>query len=217
MSTARFAVKCGASLGDETMAAPAFTKFDPRAFLENEMRKGTPAKPAKAANAPEPRTSPTLATLAALAGDRAEIQNFKPAPDTWTDAQDERAAIVEYDGGAPRNWAEALARLDPDKPPRHVPPQRWLRFIDDCGRFIDCGWADQAAALGWGPLDLFGCDRKRPYYVSPRGLLWEVNGGTIVALCRDLAVIEIKGGDRRAYKREPVEVGRVVLAWELTQ
>ena len=100
--------------------------------------------------------------------------------DTWTDAEEERAAIIEFDGGVPRAWAEALARLDPDKPPKHVPPQRWLRFIDDCGRFLDGGWADRAAALGWGPLQLFGCDRKRPFYIPHRGLLWEVNGGRLV-------------------------------------
>jgi len=51
--------------------------------------------------------------------------------DTWTDAEEERAAIIEYDGGAPRAWAEALTRLDPNNPPSDVPPQRWLRFIDD--------------------------------------------------------------------------------------
>src|SRR6516165_5417189 len=44
--------------------------------------------------------------------------------DPWTDAEEERAAIVEYDGGALRDWAEALARLNADKPPRHVPPKR---------------------------------------------------------------------------------------------
>jgi len=53
--------------------------------------------------------------------------------DAWTDVQEERAAIAQYDGGAPRAWAEALARLDPNKPPSNVPPQRWLRFINDCG------------------------------------------------------------------------------------
>jgi hypothetical protein len=133
--------------------------------------------------------------------------------DTWTDAEEERAAVIEFDGGGPRDWAEALARLDPGKPPRHVPLQRWLRFIDDCGRFLDGGWADKAAKFGWGPLQLFGCDRKRPYYVPHRGLLWEVNGGTVVELRRDRAIIEIKGGARRSHSR----VGRIVLAWELTQ
>ena len=33
--------------------------------------------------------------------------------DIWGSAQEERAAVIEYDGRAPRNWAEALARLDP--------------------------------------------------------------------------------------------------------
>ena len=144
----------------------------------------------------EQRTEPTSAT-----------QN-----DAWTDAQEERAAIIQYDGGAPRAWAEALARLDPNKPPSGVSPHRWQRFIDDCGRFLDGGWADKAAALGWGPLQLFGCDRKRPYYVPHRGLLWEVNGGTVVDLRRDRAIVEIKGA-RRSHNR----VGRIVLAWELTQ
>jgi hypothetical protein len=94
----------------------------------------------------------------------------------WTDAEEERAAIIEYDGGAPRDWAEALARLDPNKPPQHVPLHRWLRFIDDCGRFLDGGWADKAAALGWGPLDLFGCNPRRPLYLSSRTALGRSTG-----------------------------------------
>ena len=136
--------------------------------------------------------------------------------DSWTDAEDERAAKIEFDGGAPRPWAEALARLDPNKPPSHISSRRWLRFINDCGRFLDGGWAARAAALGWGPLHLFGCDRKRPFArLDHLGLLWEVNGGKLVELHRDRAVIEIERGDRLCYRRQPLEVGRVVLAWEL--
>ena len=102
-----------------------------------------------------------------------------PTPIDWTDAQEERAALVEYDGGAARSWAEALARLDPSKPPNDVPPKRWLRFVDDCGRFLDAGWAERAAALGWGPFELFGCDRKRPFArVDNMGLVWFLNGGS---------------------------------------
>ena len=33
--------------------------------------------------------------------------------DSWADAEEERAAIVEYDTGAPRAWAEGFARLIP--------------------------------------------------------------------------------------------------------
>jgi hypothetical protein len=199
------------------MAAPGFTKFNPRAFLQNEERRGASAKPAKAAKASERQPEPG-ATFATFAGGRTETQNFEPAPDTWTDAQEERAAIAEYDGGAPRDWAEALARLDPNKPPGDVPPRRWMRFIDDCGRFLDGGGADKAAALGWGPLDLFGCDRERPFArVDHLGLLWLLNGGTVVELHRDRAMIERQGGARQCYRRRPVEVGRVVLAWELRE
>ena len=130
---------------------------------------------------------------------------------------EERAAIIEHDGGAPRAWAEGFARLDPSKPPNDMPQRRWLRFIDDCGRFLDGGWAARAAALGWGPLDLFGCDRERCVVrVDNLGLLWLLNGGKLVELQRDCAVLETAGGARQTYRRRPVEVGRVVLAWELS-
>jgi hypothetical protein len=96
--------------------------------------------------------------------------------------------------------------------------QRWQRFIDDCGLFLGSGWADRAAALGWRPLHLFGCDRKRPFArLDHLGLLWEINGGKLVELHRDRAIIEIKGGARFCYRRQPLEVGRVVLAWELVR
>lgn len=200
------------------MTAPAFTKFNPRAFLENEKRTMVAAKRTKAAKEPgqERERSATLATLATLAGGQTEIQHFVPAPDTWTDAERERAAIVEIDGGAPRAWAEALARLDPTKPPADVPPKRWTRFIDDCGRFLDGGSADRAAALGWGPLNLFGCDRERPFArLDHMGLLWLLNGAAIVELHRDRAIIQTERGARQSYRRRPAEVGRMVLAWEL--
>jgi hypothetical protein len=143
-------------------------------------------------------------------------RNPEPQEDTWTDAHEERAAIVEHDGGVPRAWAEGFARLDPNKPPGDVPPRRWLRFIDDSGHFLDAGWAERAAALGWGPLDLFGCDRERPFArVDHLGLLWLRDGGTIVEIRRDRAILKTEGGALQTYYRRPVEVGRVVLAWEL--
>ena len=91
----------------------------------------------------------------------------------WSDAQEEHAAIVEHDGGARRPWAEAMARLDPARVPANMSQERWAQFIDDCGRFLDQGWATHAEGLGWGPLDLFGCDRERsPAEGDHAGLLW---------------------------------------------
>jgi hypothetical protein len=121
---------------------------------------------------------------------------------------------------ASRSWSATLnARLDPNSAPvGDVPPRRWLRFIDDCGRFLDGGWALRAADFGWGPLDLFGCDRERPFArLNHMGLLWLLNGGALVELHRDRAIIETASGVRQSYERRPVEVGRVVLAWELNK
>jgi hypothetical protein len=193
-----------------------------RKFSDTLKSDGFNLPPPKPAKAPKVAASPldaapiTLGALATLGGGQLKTQNCEPEPDAWTDAHEERAAIVEYDAGTPRAWAEGFARLDPDKPPGDVPARRWLRFINDCGRFLDGGWPAHAAALGWGPLDLFGCDRERPYArLDHQGLPWLVNGGSVVELHRDRAIIETAGGARQSYRRRPVEVGRVVLAWEL--
>jgi hypothetical protein len=140
-------------------------------------------------------------------------------PVDWTDLHDERAAIAEYDGGAPRAWAEGLARLDPAHPPADISPHRWRRFVDDCSHFLDGGWGSRASQFGWGPLDLFGCDCKRPFArVDNMGLIWFCNGGSIVELYRHHAVIQARmDGARLSFRRRPVDIGRVVLAWELAE
>jgi hypothetical protein len=134
----------------------------------------------------------------------------------WGGAEAERAAIVEHDGKIPRAWAEGYARLHPDHPPGDVPLRRWQTFVDDCGRFLDAGWGKEVAALGWGPLDLFGCDRERPFArVDHAGLLWLVNGDKLIELDRHTALIERPTGARQTFRRRPVAVGEIVLAWEL--
>jgi hypothetical protein len=136
----------------------------------------------------------------------------------WSDAEDERAAIVEHDGGIPRAWAEGFARLDPDRPPGDVPLRRWKRFIDDVGRFLDSPFCAVAAALGWGPFDLFASDRDRPFArIDQAGLLWLLNGDKLIALYENTATIETRTGARHTFRRRPLAVGDVVLAWELTE
>jgi hypothetical protein len=127
-----------------------------------------------------------------------------PAVPAWAEVEEERAAIIEHDAGAPRAWAEALARLDVNRPPGDVPLKRWRRFIDDCGRFLDEGWATRAIAIGWGPFDLFGCDRDRPFArVETAGLLWLLDGDKLADLSRGKAMIERASGTRQTYHRRP--------------
>jgi hypothetical protein len=142
------------------------------------------------------------------------LNHPKPQP-SWGAAEEERAVIAKYEAGIPRPWAEGLARLHPDDPPADVPPKRWQQFIDDIGRFLD-DWAGKATVLGWGPLDLFGCDRERPLArLDHAGLLWLLNGDRLVELDHHRAVIERRTGSRLVFRRRPLAVGEVALAWEL--
>ena len=97
-----------------------------------------------------------------------------------------------------------------------MPTKRWQRFVDDVGLFLDSPFCAVAAALGWGPHDLFGCDRDRPFArIDSAGLLGVLNGNRLVALSENTAVIEMHTGARQTCHRRPKELGRV-LAWELT-
>jgi hypothetical protein len=134
-----------------------------------------------------------------------------------SEAEEERAAIIEHDGSVPRAWAEGFVRLDPHHPPGDVPPRRWFQFVDDTGRFLDSAFCAIAAALGWGPHDLFGCDRGRPFTrIDHAGLLWLLDGDKLVALTENIATIERRTGARQTYRRKPSTPGRV-LAWELAR
>jgi hypothetical protein len=152
---------------------------------ENQDRRGTPAKVANPAKAVEPMAVPK-----------------------WGEDEEERAAVVEHDGGIPRTWAEGFALLHPDRPPGDVPPRRWQTFID--GPFCAV-----AARLGWGPYNLFGCDRDRPFARTDQaGLLWLLDGNRLVVLSENTATIKTRTGARQTWRRKPSELGRV-LAWEL--
>ena len=219
-----------------------FARFDPRAFLENEKRTAanrSRALATLAALAAEPlqnenhdirlsgvtadhhqhgknqKSESTPAKVAKAAKAVSPIGAIKGTP--WGDAEEERAAIAEYDGGAPRSWSEALARLDPIRPPCDIPAKRWLQFIDDCGRFLDDGWAPRAEVLGWGPFDLFGCDRIKPFArIDRAGLLWLLNGQKFLALAANAATIATASGGRLTFRKCLNEPGRV-LAWEFDQ
>jgi hypothetical protein len=129
----------------------------------------------------------------------------------------ELAAIIEFDGGIPREWAEALARLDPACPPQGVPTEYWLRFINACGSFLDGGWHELAVALGWGPLELFGCDGRHPLRrIDSMGLLWRIAhpDDELEALTRNAAIVKVPNGGAHYLRRRPTAPGQV-LAWEL--
>ena len=179
-----------------------------------------PPKPAKAPKV-DPIGAETLGGLDALGVAEPQMRNSAlpisalDRAQTWGEAEAERAAIVEHEGGIPRAWAEGFARLHPDHPPGDAPPRRWQRFVDDVGLFLDSPFCAVAATFGWGALDLFGCDRDRPFArLDKQGLCWLLSGNRLLALSENTATIETRTGARQTYRRKLSVPGRV-LAWEL--
>ena len=133
---------------------------------------------------------------------------------TWGEAEAERAAIVEHDGGIPHAWAEGFARLHPDRAPAGVPLRRWQAVIDAIGTFLD-RWAAVAAALGWQAADIFGADAARPEVTwLNAGPLWSGDGARVVEVHADRIIFETKGGARQNAYRRPHLRPRS-LPWEL--
>jgi len=216
------------------MSITAFQKFDPYALLARNndtttgQRDGLAALAGLAAiedrahNPTRSFASPSSSALAAFAGlagpkPQAELQ-ARDAMQRSLAANPAKVAnpdFVQPRATAPQSWIDGVAQLDAERVPGDVPPRRWRQFIYDAARFLDNGFAAQAAALDWDALDLFGCDRKRPYArIDSAGLIWLLNGDRLVALTELSARIETRSGATLTYYRKPGELGRT-LAWEL--
>jgi len=120
--------------------------------------------------------------------------------------------LFENPRGRRRERHVALDRAGPS------PRGRVMRqFLSDCNKFLTAGenWAGRAAELGWNAATLFGCRRARPLdHPGGAGLLWAINGGRLVELHRDWAVIELAAnGSRHVFERRRVDAGNVTLPW----
>jgi hypothetical protein len=100
-------------------------------------------------------------------------------------------------GRIPPHWVDGIARLESHRVPKEVPAHRWRQFINDCHTFLMAkeNWAERAVGLGWDDFELFGCCRRPLERLGSAGLLWAMNGGRLVELHRDWAVIE-RASDR---------------------
>jgi hypothetical protein len=133
-----------------------------------------------------------------------------------TDKFEERAAIVEFDAGVPREWAEGYARLCTI--PRHpdFTEKSWRRLIDDSGRFLD-RWAVKVAAMGWTTQEVFGVHPDKPdARLDLRGLVPSVCGTEVVAVSADSATVQTPSGARqRIFRRSDLQSPGRVRIWEL--
>jgi hypothetical protein len=125
----------------------------------------------------------------------------------------ERASIIEFDGSAPRDLAEALARLEAC--PAWCPSSRWQEIVDTFARMIDGGSASQAMGLGWSLVEIIGIQNDLPHDLPSRaGLLFSVHPGDSIKNVRPDGCIIAYGSVRHIWRRVPLS-SAIVLPWEL--
>jgi hypothetical protein len=135
----------------------------------------------------------------------------------WVLDHDVAQPVIQAKRRVPLEWVTGVVSLGQHHPPSDIPPHRWRQFVSDCNNFLSARekWAERAAELGWDALALFGCHRNRPLmYLGSAGLLWAINGGKLVNLYRDWAVIKpAPDGSPRAYHRRHLDAADVTLPW----
>jgi len=117
----------------------------------------------------------------------------------------------------PQEWVDGIGSLDHHRAPKDVPLHRWRVFVDDCQRFLLAkdNWPERAAKLDWDAHALFGCRTVRPLdHLASAGLLWAINGGKLIELHRDWAVVE-RAADRshQTHHRRCRAPASVILPW----
>jgi hypothetical protein len=109
--------------------------------------------------------------------------------------------------------ASQLGRLRNMPPPRGVDRNAWRQVVADAGRLVADGWAEDALALGWTVLDLFGCEPLGSDDDYRNGLAVWLAGRPLVLLDADSAIARVDG-HRFMFNRKRDRSGCVLL-WEL--
>lgn len=106
------------------------------------------------------------------------------------DEYEERAAIIEHDGGLPKRWAEPLARLLTAPKPGAYLPERWEIIKSDAAELVGRNWA-RLDTVGWSPADV-------------KALIPMIDGRRILAIHMGDLVVEMPNGSKATICRRPV-------------
>ena len=110
-----------------------------------------------------------------------------------SDAFDERAAILEHDGKFPRDWAEALARLDIALGPAAYTPEQWGALVNDGFKLVD-NWLPAIMRNDWTPADV-------------RGLVPLIQGREVIAVGRGDVTVQASGFQPEKIYHRPATNG----------
>ncbi len=99
----------------------------------------------------------------------------------------------------PREWSWGVGRLLSQPEPLLLSEGRWTQAQEDSADFLHI-WGEQAYALGWDVLALFGVSPTAPEArVDQAGLCWLLRGDKVVVLTEDAAIIELRNGVRQSF------------------
>ena len=175
-------------------------------------RKAAPTQEASAISANRAE-SPPIGTNGTIG---TPLKHQSEAGGAVSDNFEERAAIVEYDTGVPREWAEGFAHLCTMSRHPDFTEERWQTLIDDAGRFMD-RWARQVAAMGWSTREVFGVGSDKPdARIDVKGLVPCIGGNKVVVVSADSVTIQTHSGNHLRIFRRPDKFseGRIPI-WEV--
>jgi hypothetical protein len=113
-------------------------------------------------------------------------------------------------------YGHVLAALEAHCPD-YVPADRWQQAVEDGRRFL-AKWGKQAQQLGWTAGDLFSLHeppaKPHPSYsrlsrYDETGLIWLLQGRSVVALTEATAAIENPTGAVTVYRKNKPALGPV--------
>jgi hypothetical protein len=106
----------------------------------------------------------------------------------------------------PDSIAAGLERLRHQATPRISQPKVWPEIVADALRLSSEGWAQQALALGWEPIQIFGWSPERDGVA-----VWLAGGAPMFTATS--CTVRIGGGAYRCMDRRPMP--GAVLLWEI--
>ena len=153
---------------------------------------------------PESRASDGLGGVSGISGIYAAASDWQ-----------ERAAIIEFDGGVNRDLADALARME--STPSWCKAGRWRSAVNHFAGLIDDGSVALALEAGWDLVEIIGVQTKSPHD-SPlvAGLVFSLRPGNRVEKISDRGCTIVAGSLKHVWTRTlPPATGSIVLPWDL--
>lgn len=91
----------------------------------------------------------------------------------------------------PIDLVRGIARLYQQPAPRVTKPDVWPVIVADALYLATTGWALDALALGWHPLELFGCVAAVDGDDNRLGLAGRLDGRDIVRISEEAALLQV--------------------------